>query len=237
MLPRTTELLRSVAHRRKVLAANVDLAALVIAPDPSFSEEIALRVSMAAHAAGIPLLLVANKIDSPNFGRLRARLQAYARLGYDSVAVSAREAPEETRALLTPHLRGRATLLLGESGMGKSTLLNALVPDAGHRTAAISQALGSGRHTTTFTRAFRLPASIAPEAVLIDSPGFQQFGLAHLSRWEREHAMPEFDRWRGQCRFNDCHHRDEPGCAIRAAVERGDIDRLRYRLFIGLDDA
>ena len=122
--------------------------------------------------------------------------------------------------------------MLGQSGMGKSTLVNALVPDAEQRTNAISEALSSGRHTTTFSREFPL----ATGGTIIDSPGFQTFEIAHLSVWEKAHAMPEFAPLLGQCRFNDCQHREEPGCAIRDAVAKGAIDPIRYRLFNAIAD-
>ena len=107
------------------------------------------------------------------------------------------------------------------------------MPTASQQTNEISTALSSGRHTTTFSRAFILPDG---QSWLIDTPGFQQFELAHLSRWQLLHAMPEFRPYLGQCRFNDCQHHDEPGCAIRDAAERGDIDPHRYELFQQLVD-
>jgi ribosome biogenesis GTPase len=129
--------------------------------------------------------------------------------------------------------------MLGESGMGKSTLLNLLVPDAQQRTGEYSRALQSGRHTTTFSRLFDMPASLASNARIIDSPGFQQFGIAHLSATEREHGVPDFKPYLGQCRFNNCTHQAEPDCAIRLAVEQGRVDRIRYKIFCELaaDDA
>ncbi len=118
--------------------------------------------------------------------------------------------------------------------MGKSTLVNCLVPDAGLRTNEISQALGTGRHTTTFTRCFALPHDA--RTLVIDSPGFQNFGLFHVSESQRMHAMREFVPLLGSCRFNNCTHRDEPACAIRGAAESGRIDRIRYRLYARLVD-
>ena len=228
--PRRNEFKRSDAFRTKLLAANIDQAGVVIAAEPPFSEELLLRVLLAAEAEGIPIALVVNKRD---LGAARAaiepRIAAYRALGYPVFDCAAGTEPDATRSLLGPWLEGRTTLLLGESGMGKSTLVNCLVPDAQLRTQAISQALASGRHTTTFTRLFQLPDDAG---CLIDSPGFQNFGLDHLSDSQRVHGMPEFRPLLGQCRFHNCSHGDEPGCAIRAAAESGAIDGIRYRLFL-----
>lgn len=229
--PRRNELKRSDAARTKRLAANVDQAGVVIAPHPPFSEELLLRVLLAARAAAIPVALIVNKCDLREArAAIEDRIAVYRALGYPVLECSARTDPEGARALLRPWLAGRSTLLLGQSGMGKSTLINCLVPDAGLRTREISEALGSGRHTTTFTRMFELPGTAAGR--IIDSPGFQSFGLEHLSGSQRVHAMPEFVPLLGRCRFHNCTHRDEPGCEIRAAADDGRIDALRYRLFV-----
>ena len=233
--PRRNEFKRSDAARSKMLAANLDQAGVVIAPQPPFSEELLLRVLIAAEAEGIPIALVLNKCDLAEArAAIAERMNAYRRLGYRVIECAARADPEGTRAALGPWLAGRRTLLLGESGMGKSTLINCLVPDAGLRTREISEALASGRHTTTFTRMFALPGP--GDGVIIDSPGFQGFGLEHLSASQRVHAMPEFRPLLGKCRFHNCTHREEPGCAIRAAAQEGGIDRLRYQLFARLAD-
>lgn len=229
--PRRNAFKRSDAFRAKLLAANLDQAGVVIAAEPPFSEELLLRVLMAAEAEGVPIALLVNKRDlAASRAAIEPRVAAYRALGYPVFDCAAGSEPDATRALLMPWLEGRTTLLLGESGMGKSTLVNCLVPDAGLRTQAISQALASGRHTTTFTRLFPLPGR--GSGFIIDSPGFQNFGLDHLSDSERMHAMPEFRALLGQCRFNNCSHGDEPGCAIRAAADAGEIDPRRYRLFL-----
>lgn len=222
---------RSDAFRAKLLAANVDQIAVVVAAHPPFSEELLLRVLVAAEAEGIAAALVVNKSDlAVERAGIEARVAAYRALGYPVFDCAAKAAPDATRAALLPWLAGRTTLLLGQSGMGKSTLVNCLVPDASLRTQAISEALASGRHTTTFTRMFELPGGGA----IIDSPGFQTFGLEHLSDSERVHAMPEFRERLGRCRFSNCTHRDEPGCALRAAAASGEIDARRYQLFTRL---
>lgn len=231
--PRRNEFKRSDAARTKMIAANLHQAGVVIASEPPFSEELLLRVLMAAEAEGIEIAVIVNKCDlAEQFGKIRARVDLYRSLGYPVIECAARAEPEATRAALLPWLSGRTTLLLGQSGMGKSTLINVLVPDAQLRTQEISEALASGRHTTTFTRLFPLPGD--PHGCIIDSPGFQTFGLDHLSESERTHAMPEFRPLLGQCRFHNCTHRDEPGCAIRTAAQDGTIDPRRYQLFIRL---
>src|SRR5690606_470027 len=129
-------------------------------------------------------------------------------------------APEHTRAVLAPELTGRCSLLLGQSGMGKSTLLNILVPQAQAYTQAHSQALGTGKHTTTSTRLYHLPDGSGD---LIDSPGFQAVGLYHLTAAEIEQGFPECHDAIKHCGFYNCTHRHEPGCGVLAALAHGDI--------------
>lgn len=225
---------RSDRFRSKSIAANVDRALVVVSGEPRFDEALLIRVLIAAGAEGVEIGLIATKQDlQPAAAAIEDRLVAHEAIGYpvwrvavnQTVAEDSREARDFER--LTATLANSRSLLLGQSGMGKSTLVNRLVPTAGQQTAAISHALNSGRHTTTDTRAFDLPGG----GTLIDSPGFQTFEIEHLTHWEISHALPDFASRLGQCRFNDCLHLDEPGCVIRAACEAGGLDPLRYRLY------
>jgi ribosome biogenesis GTPase len=227
VLPRANRVTRSDNFRSKTIAANVDLAGIVISGYPRFDEALLVRILIALEAEEIPAVLIATKQDLDlSREAMAARQAVYQSLGYPVITTAAKSAPASLQAL-SAHLRDKRSLLLGQSGMGKSTLVNALVSGAEQQTATISDALASGRHTTTFTRAFEL----AEGGWILDSPGFQTFEIAHLSRWQMVHAMPEFRPLLGQCRFNDCSHDREPGCAIRTAAQEGKIDALRYKLF------
>jgi len=233
ILPRDNQVTRSDNYRSKTIAANVDLAGVVISGYPHFDEALLVRILIALEAEGIPSLLVVTKQDLDLSRQAMADREAvYRALGYPVLHTAAKTAPASIQSL-AERLRGKRTLLLGQSGMGKSTLVNALVRGAEQQTAAISEALASGRHTTTFTRAFELEEG----GWIVDSPGFQTFEIAHLSRWQMVHAMPEFRPLLGQCRFNDCSHREEPGCVIRAGARDGRVDALRYRLFTGIESS
>jgi ribosome biogenesis GTPase len=235
VLPRRNRIQRSDAWRAKSLAANIDQAAIVIAPSPPFSDDLLSRVLIEAQSQDVPIALLVNKADlAEQRAAIEHRIAVYRGLGYPIFECSAGADPQGTVALLAPWLAGRTTLLLGQSGMGKSTLVNCLMPEANLRTQEISTALSSGRHTTTFTRLFALPAPLSGR--IIDSPGFQTFGLEHVSVSQRLHAMPECRALLGQCRFHSCTHRTEPGCAIRMAVEAGQLDERRYGLLLTLHE-
>jgi ribosome biogenesis GTPase len=226
--PRRTLLYRSDQYKSKLLAANVTQLFIVVATEPGFSDDLVSRALVAAQATGIAAALVLNKTDiAEALPRARERLALYASLGYPVHEVSAHGAPEATRDQLLPLLRGQSTILIGQSGMGKSSLINLLVPGADAATREISAALDSGKHTTTFTRMFMLDADTS----LIDSPGFQEFGLYHLTEGMLERAFPEFTPHLGACRFYNCRHLNEPGCDILAAVDAGRIHAMRHALY------
>lgn len=236
VLPRRNLLYRSDEMRTKQFAANVDLLLIVVATEPEFSEDLVGRALVGARNADVEPVVVLNKVDRPaGLASARARLADIAAVGVPVLELSALDVAG-TRALLSPRLAGRTTLLLGQSGMGKSTLLNALVPNAGAATQEHSQALGAGKHTTTSTRLYHVPEDVAPRADVIDSPGFQAFGLQHLDGAQIVRGFPEFEPYLGKCRFYNCTHIHEPGCAVLDALRDGRIAAQRHALYQRLLD-
>jgi len=223
VLPRANLLYRSDAFKSKAIAANVTQLAVVVAARPSFSMELVQRCVLAAEDQGIASLLILNKADLPETPAARERLSLLTRIGYPLLTLSA----QTDVAPLRPALHGHTTLLIGQSGMGKSTLINALFPDAGVVTAEYSEALDSGRHTTTHTRLHRLDA----DSAVLDSPGLQEFALQHMDASALAYAFIEFRPYLGHCRFRDCKHETEPGCRLHEAVATGEIDASRLKLF------
>lgn len=225
---RKTLLYRSDQYKSKLLAANLTQLFIVVATEPGFSDDLVSRALVAAEAGGIRPTIILNKIDvTESLHKTRERVGLYARLGYPVVEVSAKTSPEATKTALEPLLAGESTILIGQSGMGKSSLINLLVPGAELATREISAALDSGKHTTTFTRLFMVGQGTS----IIDSPGFQEFGLYHLTEGMLERAFKEFAPHLGNCRFYNCHHLAEPGCAVLSAVERGEIPAMRHALY------
>jgi ribosome biogenesis GTPase len=228
---RRTLLYRSDQYKSKLLAANVTRLLIVVATEPAFSDDLISRALVAAESAGVEAHIILNKIDvTASLEKTRQRLALYAGLGYPVHEVSARTAPEDAVAKLMPVLQGQSSIFIGQSGMGKSSLINLLVPDADIAVREISAALDTGKHTTTFTRLYW----INRESSVIDSPGFQEFGLHQLTEGMLERAFPEFAPFLGGCRFYNCHHISEPDCAVLAGVKEGRIAPMRHALYAQL---
>ncbi len=223
ILPRKTLLYRSNAFKSKMLASNVTQIIVVLATQPSFYEALLNRCLIAAEAANIKALVVLNKCDLADNDDAKQKLALYTGLGYPVLALSAKE----DISALRPYLQGEASILVGQSGMGKSTIINALLPNEDVRTREVSLVLDSGKHTTTAAHLYHLDQY----SQLIDSPGLQEFGLHHLSTDELEHAFIEFRPFLGKCRFNNCKHLQEPDCAIKEAVIAGKISEERLAIY------
>jgi ribosome biogenesis GTPase len=230
--------------RTKSFAANLDQILVLIAADPEFSERQLARSLIAAEDAGIPVLIVLNKSDlQPAFDQAWERLESYRRMGCDvlPLRLKGQTAAETEQGLieLEQRLAGKTTLVLGPSGVGKSTLVNRLVPHAKALTGEISRALNSGKHTTTSTTWYWVDETRS--TALIDSPGFQEFGLNHIEPMQLAHLMPDLRATLGHCRFYNCTHLHEPGCAVRdqvmgaedagGASKEKSIGDNRYRIY------
>jgi ribosome biogenesis GTPase / thiamine phosphate phosphatase len=241
--PRKNLLRRQDEWRTKSFAANLDQLLVMLSGEPMFSESQLTRALIAAEDASIRTILLLNKSDLPSAQLARERLAPYRAMNLPLIEASLTTRAHEAQELLSPVLHGHTTLVLGPSGVGKSTLINLMVPQAQAEVGEISQALNSGRHTTTTTTWYWLAPTGSPatethagRSALIDSPGFQEFGLMHIEPKRLPELMPDLRSHLGKCRFYNCTHRHEPGCGVRDALEHGHISPQRYRLYMSLWD-
>ena len=232
--PRRNLMYRQDEWKTKSFAANIDLLLVLVAGEPVFSESQLTRALIAARAEGIQTLIGLNKTDLPSIAAARERLAPYRAMGAEVMEIALKGDQTGSKERLLTRLAGSVTLVLGASGMGKSTLINLLVPQAAAQVGEISQALQAGRHTTTTTTWYWLDAKRV--GALIDSPGFQEFGLRQVQPEQLAGLMPDYAAAMGECRFHNCSHRHEPDCGVRAAIERGQISPSRQRIYESLYD-
>jgi ribosome biogenesis GTPase len=235
VLPRRNLFYRQDEIRTKSFAANLDHVLILIAAEPEFSEHQLARALIAAEAERIAPIIALNKSDLvEDFERAWRRLAPYRRMHHGVLPLSLTASGEADRGTLMKLLGGKTTLVLGPSGAGKSTLINLLVPGATALTGEISQALNSGKHTTTSTTWYWVDAERSTG--LIDSPGFQEFGLNHIAPMQLAGLMPDIAEHAKECKFYNCSHLHEPGCGVIANVEsparpNGAISATRYRIY------
>ena len=232
MQPRKSLLARPGYHSQlKPIAANIDQILVVIAPQPSIDEDLINRYLVAATLTDIPPVIVLNKVDllaGKDLSATQQRLNVYQQLGYAVVQASTmlKHGLDE----LLNRLDDKTSIFVGQSGVGKSSLIKEILPESTVRIGALSHATGLGKHTTTVSTLYH----IAPNGDIIDSPGIREFGLGQYEPGQIAQGFVEFQELVKQCKFNDCSHHLEPGCAVRRAVETGAIHKSRYESFLRL---
>ncbi len=236
--PRKNYIIRRASNLSKefqIIAANLDQAVLVVTlTNPVTSTTFIDRFLATAEAYQVPAAIAFNKVDLLVTEELRGQLEElkaiYESVGYPVIAMSAAtgEGADDLRALLN----GKMSLLSGNSGVGKSSIINLLVPDAHVKVGDVSHTHHKGMHTTTFSELLDLPNGGA----IIDTPGVKAFGTIDFERAEVAHYFPEIFKISSDCRFNNCTHTHEPGCAVLAAVEQGEISQSRYTSYLSILD-
>ena len=219
----------SLTRSQKLIAANIDELWLVVAIEPHYQFELIDRYLVVAENAGLPINIVVNKIElSDNFDQVKHDFSLYESAGYSVhyLSVKAQTNVAEFKA----QLKHKAHIFLGQSGVGKSSLINELIPDLNLRVNEISTKSKLGKHTTTNTTLYHIPSG----GDLIDSPGIREFQLDELTDKEILSGFREFKPYIGQCKFRNCAHINEPKCAIKTAVEDGAIHTLRYHNYLQL---
>lgn len=223
----------NLSKQAHILAANLDQCFLVVTiVHPTTSTTFIDRFLATAEAYGIPTTIVFNKIDTydaDDMDLLHGMTALYETIGYSCLSVSALTGEGMERVM--QELDGKVTLLSGNSGVGKSTFINRIMPHLNLRTADISDAFDTGRHTTTFSEMYELPM---PHSYIIDTPGIKGFGTIDMEREEVGHYFKEIFRYSAGCRFSNCTHTHEPGCAVLEAVERHDISQSRYHSYLSI---
>ena len=227
ILPRRNLFYRQDEIRTKSFAANLDQVVILLAAEPEFSQMQLTRALIAAEAEHITPIIALNKSDLTDlFARALERLAPYTAMGYTVLQLAIKHGRSGD---LVERLQNKTSLILGPSGTGKSTLINQFIPNALVSTGEISHALNSGKHTTTSTNLYWVDAE--RKTALIDSPGFQEFGLHHIDAMQLAAYMPDLKPHVSECKFYNCSHLHEPGCGVQAAVVSGEINVSRYKLY------
>jgi ribosome biogenesis GTPase len=237
ILPRENYIIRKSTrknHFSHIIASNIDQAFLIITlKNPRTSLGFIDRFLVSTESFRIPTSILVNKMDITYKDKDMEYLQdikdIYVPLGYPVYEISALNSTVLQEQFL-PLLKGKTTLLSGHSGVGKSTLLNKIVPEAVQATKEISKFSAKGVHTTTFAEMFEIEGG----GYLIDTPGIKEFGILDIDEFELSHYFPEFRKYLGQCRYNNCQHLNEPGCVVLQKLEEGFIHPYRYDSYVNI---